>query len=380
MLIKRFAVVAALLGVACPLVAQEVGGGRGGAEKPVQVEAEPAQPVERPKEQAVPKPAAEAAEKKEVDAELARKAEAEIVRLGDDDFQTRRDAYAKLQKMGEAILPVLKKHEHHKDLETRNSVRSLIGDLEQTAEAADNPHVRKIDARIAALDKAAADLKAQVKAGGADAEKAKAKLAALEVEKAKLQRVRQMMLRKINAENHGPQIQVRPLPAPMPRPVPAERLKKRGAPGRPVEKKVEDKDGALNEKQLKQAEDLVAKLGSEDFDVRETATEKLEKMGKPVLPVLKKHTDAKDAEVRTRVAALIKKIEGGEKDAAAGGAQVIVNGRVIQLQNGQEEFEGELPGGGMFKVQMRVEQNVKPAVPEKKKAAPEEAPKPKDAK
>lgn len=70
----------------------------------------------------------------------------------------------------------------------------------------------------------------------------------------------------------------------------------------------------LNEKQVAEAEQLIVQLGDEAFKVRETASDKLFKMGPAVLPVLERHKDAEDAEVRTRVAGLIEKLNDTGKE------------------------------------------------------------------
>ena len=65
----------------------------------------------------------------------------------------------------------------------------------------------------------------------------------------------------------------------------------------------------LTEKQKAEAEALIAQLGDESFKKREAAQKTLAEMGRGVVVVLEKHADHKDAEIRSRVKALIETFE-----------------------------------------------------------------------
>lgn len=54
---------------------------------------------------------------------------------------------------------------------------------------------------------------------------------------------------------------------------------------------------------------LVKQLGSNEFDKRESATERLKKIGKPAIPALKEALKSDDAEVRSRAESLLKELE-----------------------------------------------------------------------
>lgn len=69
----------------------------------------------------------------------------------------------------------------------------------------------------------------------------------------------------------------------------------------------------LTEKQVKEAEELVGLLGSDDFQAREDAQKKLEAMGPGVVAVLEKHKNADDAEVRSRVEAIVESFDQAKK-------------------------------------------------------------------
>ena len=63
--------------------------------------------------------------------------------------------------------------------------------------------------------------------------------------------------------------------------------------------------------QLSDAEiaDLVAKLGSQQFNEREAATRQLQKVGQAALPQLREATQSKDREIRIRAEQLVKAME-----------------------------------------------------------------------
>ena len=69
----------------------------------------------------------------------------------------------------------------------------------------------------------------------------------------------------------------------------------------------------LTEKQIEEAEELVGLLGSDDFQAREDAQKKLEAMGPGVVAVLNKHKNADDAEVRSRVEAIVESFDQAKK-------------------------------------------------------------------
>jgi HEAT repeat protein len=58
-------------------------------------------------------------------------------------------------------------------------------------------------------------------------------------------------------------------------------------------------------------EDLIARLGDEDFPVRERASAELRRLGRASLPALLKHADHRDPEVRQRVGQCIEDINAG---------------------------------------------------------------------
>ncbi|MBY0230536.1 MAG: hypothetical protein K2W96_14725, partial [Gemmataceae bacterium] len=57
---------------------------------------------------------------------VAREAERLVERLGDDSFDARKDAARKLEALGAAALPVLKKHAKAKSPEVRNAIKRLL--------------------------------------------------------------------------------------------------------------------------------------------------------------------------------------------------------------------------------------------------------------
>jgi len=62
----------------------------------------------------------------------------------------------------------------------------------------------------------------------------------------------------------------------------------------------------LRPKARKTAEELIVRLGSESYKDREAATKELVKMGKGVIPLLKKHLTSPDPEVRQRIEDIIR--------------------------------------------------------------------------
>ena len=75
---------------------------------------------------------------------------------------------------------------------------------------------------------------------------------------------------------------------------------------------------ALPPKQVReQVDKLVARLGSEFFKDRQEATESLMKLGAGIIPLLKKHLDTKDPEVRQRIEDIIEKLGGSKVGPAA---------------------------------------------------------------
>src|SRR5262249_35018912 len=64
-------------------------------------------------------------------------------------------------------------------------------------------------------------------------------------------------------------------------------------------------------------DDLIRKLGSDDFPIRQQASEELEKFGGNAIPALRRAANAKlPLETIKRTEALIRRIEVGEKDWA----------------------------------------------------------------
>ncbi len=62
-----------------------------------------------------------------------------------------------------------------------------------------------------------------------------------------------------------------------------------------------------------QIEELIKRLGSEEYSVREKASEELRKIGKPALEALRKAAESPDPEVRTRAKSLLQELaEPGE--------------------------------------------------------------------
>src|SRR5215212_7690125 len=59
----------------------------------------------------------------------------------------------------------------------------------------------------------------------------------------------------------------------------------------------------------KEIDGLIAQLGHDDFKIREEASSRLAKIGKPALPSLKQAMSSADPEVQSRAEMLIKRIE-----------------------------------------------------------------------
>src|SRR5205085_283866 len=60
---------------------------------------------------------------------------------------------------------------------------------------------------------------------------------------------------------------------------------------------------------LKRVPELIAKLGNDDFEVREKATQALLALGPSVVPILRKELDHPDLETRSRIRQCIEKLE-----------------------------------------------------------------------
>ena len=58
-------------------------------------------------------------------------------------------------------------------------------------------------------------------------------------------------------------------------------------------------------------EKLVAQLGAESYEDRQNASEKLVKMGKIILPILKGHLQTGDPEIRQRIEDVMEQLGGG---------------------------------------------------------------------
>jgi hypothetical protein len=61
---------------------------------------------------------------------------------------------------------------------------------------------------------------------------------------------------------------------------------------------------------------LISQLGAESYKDRQAATDSLIEMGPGIIPLLEKHLDASDPEVRARVATILEKLRPQAKDAA----------------------------------------------------------------
>ena len=67
---------------------------------------------------------------------------------------------------------------------------------------------------------------------------------------------------------------------------------------------------------IKQVERYIGQLGADSHTVRETATKALIKMGKPIIPLLRKHRKSPDAEVRQRIETILGKLEAAQAEKA----------------------------------------------------------------
>ncbi len=65
----------------------------------------------------------------------------------------------------------------------------------------------------------------------------------------------------------------------------------------------------LEPSQRKTVEDLITQLANEDFTIRDKAQKALEKMGRPIRPLLLPHANAPDPETRARIRALVYFVE-----------------------------------------------------------------------
>ena len=68
---------------------------------------------------------------------------------------------------------------------------------------------------------------------------------------------------------------------------------------------------------VKQVEQHVARLGAASFDEREKAQKQLERMGKQIVPLLKKHLKSEDPEIRQRVREVLKELGAAPSAASA---------------------------------------------------------------
>jgi hypothetical protein len=76
---------------------------------------------------------------------------------------------------------------------------------------------------------------------------------------------------------------------------------------------------ALPPKEIRQKlQRLVGQLGAESYKDRQTATEELIKMGKGIIPMLRKHLPAGDPEVRQRIEDILERLGGGPARLPAG--------------------------------------------------------------
>jgi hypothetical protein len=109
---------------------------------------------------------------------------------------------------------------------------------------------------------------------------------------------------------------------------PAQEIQLRGdmaVPAKPAKPLIAE-PAALTAEQKVEAERLIGQLSSDNFEVRQKATDALVAMGKPVLPVLDKFENHKDLEVRTRVLEIKGKINPKAGDVPA--ANIRLEGRM----------------------------------------------------
>lgn len=85
----------------------------------------------------------------------------------------------------------------------------------------------------------------------------------------------------------------------------------------------------------KQVRAWIKELASENIETRERATKNLLAQGEPVLPLLRPHADAGDAEVRARIAQIVRRLERFPVDALWKGVQDAVQGRRELKENWQ---------------------------------------------
>jgi hypothetical protein len=102
---------------------------------------------------------------------------------------------------------------------------------------------------------------------------------------------------------------------------------------------------------------LIRQLGDDDFEVRESASQKLEKLGQPALAALRKALSSEDLEIRRRAVRLIERITDRltrtdvEKVPPPKGAVVLFSGK-------QKDLEGWVDRDGSSKPAWTVEDGV----------------------
>ena len=95
----------------------------------------------------------------------------------------------------------------------------------------------------------------------------------------------------------------------------------------------------ISQADLKQARELVAKLGSPDFEVREKSQRELAKMGRRALPALLQALEtSRNPEVRTRCHRLVPKAEADDLDARVQTYLADTEGKFIHDIPGWDEF------------------------------------------
>jgi hypothetical protein len=91
----------------------------------------------------------------------------------------------------------------------------------------------------------------------------------------------------------------------------------------------------------KKVEALVKKLGDDDPEVRERSTTALKSLGPSMLPLIEKHKDSPDTEIRDRITliiAFLKDAKGRRIDTVAGDGFVL-NGFIRQLVLGSKQYD-----------------------------------------
>ena len=68
---------------------------------------------------------------------------------------------------------------------------------------------------------------------------------------------------------------------------------------------------------IEKIQKLISQLGAESYKTRQAASDSLIKMGRVVIPLLNKHADATDPEVRARVAEILEKLQAESKETPA---------------------------------------------------------------